>query len=143
MRFLFLCVFFCISFTTCWAGEYIGTMKEVNGDVRIERNGKYIKAIVETQLFMGDIIHTGKDSSAGFSFLDGTRISMGKYSEMVLTSFIFQPRKKKYAFDAFFRKGTAVYSSGKLSKLAPEKVHFRTPKSVVGIRGTKILVKVQ
>jgi len=39
-------------------------------------------------------------------------------------------------------KGTAVYLSGLISKLAPDSARFETPSASVGIRGTKFAVKV-
>jgi hypothetical protein len=39
-------------------------------------------------------------------------------------------------------KGTAVYLSGIIGKLSPQSVRFETPNATIGIRGTKMLVKV-
>jgi len=39
-------------------------------------------------------------------------------------------------------RGTAAYLSGMVGKLSPESVRFETPVASVGIRGTKLLVKI-
>ena len=93
-------------------------------------------------LLNGDILICAANSSVGVTFLDGTRVSLGPNSEMQLNNYRFVPLNKDYAFDIYMKKGSAVYSSGKLGKLAPEAVKFNTPQATVGVRGTKFLVKV-
>ncbi len=127
-----------------WAqDDHAGTIKKVKGDVRINHNGTVDKAVVGRHVFSGDRVTTGKNAAMGLSFMEGTRISLGDASDMTITAFAFKPQKKQYAFDVYLKKGTAVYTSGKLGKLKPEKVKFRTPKAVVGVRGTKFLIKAE
>ncbi len=144
MRFFFsiiCCLFMCFT-STGFAQEYVGTIKKLNGDVRVQRNGQLEEVAVGTHVCAGDVIRTGKDGAVGLSFVEGTRVSLGRASEITVNDIAFKPRQKKYAFDVFLKKGTAVYTSGKLGKLAPEKVKFRTPKAIVGVRGTKFMVKI-
>ncbi len=125
------------------AQDSVGTIKKVNGNVRVQHKDTLDKVVPGRQLFPGDVIYTGKNSAAGVSFMEGTRISLGDTSEFALNDVEFNPRKKKFAFDVFLKKGTAIYTSGKLGKLAPEKVTFRTPKAIVGVRGTKFMIKIK
>jgi hypothetical protein len=38
--------------------------------------------------------------------------------------------------------GTFSFITGQIAKLAPEKVKFETPDATLGVRGTKVLVKI-
>jgi len=40
-------------------------------------------------------------------------------------------------------KGTIVFESGKIGKLAPEKVTIKVPQGIIGIRGTKFIVEAE
>ncbi len=143
MKHFFSIIILCVFITSCaWAQDHVGTIKKVSGDVLLKHNGILAKAETGTRLFTGDVIYTGKNSAVGLIFSEGTRISLGNFSELVITDFGFNPRENIYSFDVFLKKGSAVYSSGKVGKVAPEKVKFRTPKAIVGVRGTKFLVKI-
>lgn len=123
--------------------DHVATIKGISGSVIVERDGETISPTVGEKLYNGDIIRTNNGGATGFIFTDGTRIGMGESSEITVFHYLFSPQNKQYAFDLFLKKGSAVYSSGKLGKLNPKSVSFRTPKATVGIRGTKFVVKVQ
>ncbi len=143
MKHFFSVIILSVFIISCaWAQDYVGTIKNVSGDVLLKHNGILGKAENGTHLFTGDVIYTGKNSAVGIIFSEGTRISLGYFSELVISDFGFTPRKKIYSFDVFLKKGSAVYTSGKMGKVAPEKVKFRTPKAIVGVRGTKFMVKI-
>ena len=88
-----------------------------------------------------DIIVSGPDSSGGIVFKDGTQLTVGPSSEIEISRYLFRPEEAKYDFSLYLRKGTAIYSSGKLGKLAPESVSLNTPRATVGVRGTRFIVK--
>ena len=46
------------------------------------------------------------------------------------------------AFDGALKKGTLAAVSGKMVKQAPESMRIRTPASIMGVRGTEFLVRV-
>lgn len=122
--------------------ETVGNLKSVSGQVDVQRGESILEAIPGANLWEGDILRTAKNSAVGVIFLDGTRISLGPTSEMVVNSFRFDPINKNYSFDVHMKKGSAVYSSGRLQKLAPEAVKFNTPQATVGVRGTRFLVRI-
>jgi hypothetical protein len=125
------------------AQEAVAILKTVSGHVWVIRDDDRISATPGMELLEADLLGTDADGSAGVSFMDGSRVSLGPDSAMEISSFRFAPKDKDYAFQVYFKKGTAVYSSGKIGKLAPEAVRFRTPQAVLGIRGTTFLVRVQ
>lgn len=132
----------------CTAGllfgvESIAIVKNVNGSAHVKREGSYLNLVKGADLQIGDILQTADQSSVGFTFNDGTVMSVGPKSMMVLTKYLFQPSSNGYEFDVTLKKGTAAYESGKLGTLAPKNVVFKIPQGSVGIRGTKFIVDVE
>jgi hypothetical protein len=125
------------------ASEHIGIVKTVSGDVVIERNGQSIAAQINTKVINGDLVKTGSDGKVGLVFADDTVISMGSNSQIVIEDFLFEPAEKELSFVARMIQGTASFLSGQIAKLAPETVRLETPDATIGLRGTRVLVKVQ
>ncbi len=120
----------------------IGFFKNVKGEVLLIRGEAQQKVLAGQQLFTADTIITASQSSAAVIFQDGTRMTLGAGSELEIRKYEFQPHKEQYDFSLFLKRGSVIYSSGKLGKLAPEKVKLRTPRATVGLRGTRLLLSV-
>jgi hypothetical protein len=90
-----------------------------------------------------DTLRTGPDGSIGVAFHDDTRLSLGPGSVLAIDEFVYAPRQGKLSLIFRMMKGTAVYLSGLIAKLAPDSVLFVTPSASVGVRGTKFAVKVE
>jgi hypothetical protein len=125
------------------ASESVAFIKSVQGNAIVKRDNTVVLAQKGVSLFSNDILQTGSDGAIGISFNDGTRISLGSKSILVIDDYFFAPSQKDFRFDLSLQKGTAVFESGKISKLAPEKVHFKVPQGVIGIRGTKFVVEAE
>lgn len=125
------------------ASESVAFIKSVQGDATIKRENSVLPTHNGAALFSNDILQTGSDGAIGISFNDGTRIALGAKSILVIDDYLFAPSRKDFRFDLSLQKGTAVFESGKISKLAPEKVHFKVPQGVIGIRGTKFVVEAE
>lgn len=125
------------------ASESVAFIKSTQGNVVIKRENTAIPAQKGAALFSNDILQTGANGMMGLSFNDGTCIPLGSKSVLVIDEYLFAPSRKDFRFDLNLQKGTAVFESGKISKLAPEKVHFKVPQGVIGIRGTKFLVEAE
>ncbi len=143
MRIFLTCVLLALCFTSAQARESIATLKTMSGQAWVVRDTKTIQAEPGMALFETDLLSTDADSSAGISFMDGSRVSLGPASQMEINAYRFAPKDQNYAFEVHFRKGTACYSSGRLEKLAPEAVRFSTPQAALGVRGTTFLVRVE
>lgn len=128
---------------TANAEQPAANFRTVKGSVVIERAGSILPATPGAPLMVGDILRTGQDGQAGVSFRDGSRIAVGPGSELTVQGYRFVPLEQDYDFDVFMRRGEAAYSSGRLGKLAPEAVRFRTPQAVVGVRGTRFLIRAE
>ena len=121
---------------------FIALIKSVSGDVSVIREDDQIRAKPGMRLLQMDIIISGADGTVGVTFVDGTLLSVGPSSQVDLQQYIFEPSEKQYDFSLYLKKGRAVYSSGRIGKLAPEKVKVNTPRATLGIRGTRFIVTV-
>ena len=120
----------------------IGQVKTAAGEVAIERAGATIAAKPGTRLETSDVVRTGPNGSIGITMNDNALLSLGPNSVLALDAFAFDATTHQGKMDATLSKGTLSVVSGKLSKQSPEAVKVRTPASVLGVRGTEFLVKV-
>ncbi len=121
----------------------VGIVKNTTGEVEVKRDGKVVKIKPGFSLENGDIIMTKSKSSIGITFDDGTVLSLDEKAIFVINQFKVEPEKKEFDVDLFLKKGKAVFSSGRVGKLAPKSVKFRIPEGIIGIRGTKFAVEVK
>lgn len=122
--------------------EYIATVRTAHGDVSIQRDSAKEPLLTGNGLIEGDIVTTSRSGNVSLLFVDGTQLSLGPSTSIIINRYLFTPKKKEYAFELKLNKGSAIYSSGKMSKLAPESVKIQTPQATIGVRGTKFLVEV-
>jgi hypothetical protein len=120
--------------------NHVALFKNLAGDVKIVRDNKVIVPVAGTQLMRSDVVSTGPKSSGGIVFIDGTLLTLDALSEVEISRYVFQPEMAKYDFSLYLKKGTAIYSSGKLGKLSPESVNLNTPRATVGVRGTRFIL---
>ena len=121
----------------------VAIVKKISGTVEVKRKGKIISIKKGNSLKNGDIVLTKSKSSIGIIFDDGSRVSLGEKAIFIINNYVVKPSKKKYDIDLELKKGKAMFSSGKISKLAPKAVKFRIPEGAIGIRGTKFVVEVK
>jgi hypothetical protein len=125
------------------ANDSIGSLRQVQGDViYITTEGKQ-QAKNGLHVYQGDSLKTTQNGSVGIIFKDNSRISLGPNSELKLTEYIYKPAQKKFSMLNKLSRGTASYLSGKMSKLSPGSVRFKTPDATIGARGTSLLIEVE
>ena len=123
--------------------DAIGHIQTLRGTASILRGSLTLPAAVGTELQRGDLIRTGSSGAAGLVMTDDTTISLGPESELALTDYAFAPEEGKFSLVARMIKGTFVYLSGLIAKLAPDKVQLTVPDATISVRGTKLLIAVQ
>jgi len=121
----------------------VGIVKKITGKVEIKRQGKVLRVRIGSRLKNADIIMTKSKSSIGIIFDDGSRLSLGEKAIFIINKFIVKPSKKQYKVDLELKKGKAMFSSGKIGKLAPKSFKLRIPEGAIGIRGTQFVVEVK
>ncbi|MFH1139802.1 MAG: FecR family protein [Pseudomonadota bacterium] len=133
-----------ISAGTAQAGSgNIGLVKTLKGQAAIERGGRSLPAEIGLKLMEKDVLVTGAGSSLGIIMRDNSVVSIGSFSRLELTEFIFEPADKKLNFVSKMLKGTAVYLTGIIAKLNQNSVRVETPMAVAGVRGTRFAISVK
>ncbi len=120
----------------------IGQIKTLKGDVKLVRAQETKAASAGESLEQADTLVTGANSSVGMTFIDGTRFSAGPNSTIELSRFKFDTTTHEGEFQTSIKKGTLAVISGRIAKSSPQAMKVRTPSSILGVRGTRFLVKV-
>jgi hypothetical protein len=127
-----------------WAEEpSVGSIKTLDGDVVVFRNEKPLPAAIGMSVFQGDVIQTPPAGSVGIIFRDDSIISLGPESKLDIREYVFEPKDEKFSMLIKMLKGTFVYISGAIGRLAPDSIKLETPSSMIGVRGTKMLIEVK
>jgi len=124
------------------ADEVIGSVKNVEGNAFINRDGENIAATKGHKLYQNDILLTEDGSSMGVILRDDTLISLGANTEIAINEFRFAPAQQDLSIITRMARGIITYVSGQIAKLSPESARFETPVASIGVRGTKFLVKI-
>ncbi len=131
----------CVSLPISAAGPHVALIKSVSGRVIITQAGTEREATVGTHLRVADRVVAAPGATAAIVFKDGTMLTLGAGADIVVRDYVFDPKANRYAFSLYMSKGSALYESGKIGKLAPESVKVETPKATVGVRGTRFLIE--
>ena len=133
--------FFCAVAASTVRADDIAQFKVATGSVHVERSGQRIPAQVGTRLQASDLVVTGKDGSAGITFIDNSLLSIGPNSVLAIDRYAFNSTTHEGSFESSLRKGTLSVVSGKIAKQSPDAMKVRTPSSILGVRGTEFLVR--
>ena len=118
-----------------------GMIKISKGEVSIERAGGRVAGAVGTAVFAADKVRTGADGAVGVTLRDNTLLSAGPNSLFVLDRFAFDSTTNAGTVSVGVRKGTLAVATGKIARQTPESIDFRTPTSVIGVRGTEFAIE--
>ncbi len=131
-----------LGFASAGLAADAGEVKSVSGTVHLERAGKKLPVKVGTAVQQSDMVVTGADGAAGIVFTDNSRLSVGPNTVLGIDKYAFDSTTHAGQFDANLKKGTLAVVSGKMVKQSPESMRVRTPSSIMGVRGTEFVVKV-
>lgn len=124
------------------AAEAIGQIKTVAGEAYILRATSQTPAAAGDLLEAADTLITGPAGRIGITFIDNSRFSVGPNSQIALEKFTFNPTTQEGEFHANIKRGTLGVISGNIAHTSPEAMKVKTRTSVLGVRGTHFLVKV-
>ena len=125
------------------SAEDIGQVKVTAGAVHIQRGAERLPATVGARVRVSDTVVTGSDGSVGITFTDNTLLSAGPNSVLMLERYTFNSTTHDGKFHARLNRGSLAIVSGKIAKQAPDAMVIKTPSSLLGVRGTEFLVKVE
>jgi hypothetical protein len=127
---------------SAWAAEAIGQIKTLAGEVYILRDNARTPAQAGELLEKVDTVMTGADGRVGITFIDNSRFSLGPNSRIMLEKFVFNPTTQEGEFHTKVERGTLAVISGHIAHTSPDAMKVKTPTSILGVRGTHFLVKV-
>lgn len=120
-----------------------GRVKIATGAASIVRAGQSIAAAPGAQVYEGDLLRTAADGRLSVMLKDESRLALGPNSELALTQFAYAPSEQQLGLTVRLARGVLSYVSGLIAKLAPESVRLQTPTSIIGVRGTHVLIKAE
>jgi FecR protein len=127
---------------TAQAPRVAAVVKTVTGSALLVRSGQELPVKPGLQVAEGDTIKTSADGRVGLTFKDGTRLALGGNTELRVDTFTYAPAQKQLGMVVKLLRGLVEYVSGHIAQLAPGAVKVETPTSVIGIRGTRLLIAV-
>jgi hypothetical protein len=128
--------------TPAQASTAAGRIKVASGTCTLVHEGQSRAAAVGAVVFEGDRIVTGRDGRVGLTLRDDTRLSVGPESTMEISRFLYEPAESQFDFVLKVVRGAVAYVSGRIAKLAPDSIRLETPSAIVGIRGTRLAIRV-
>lgn len=120
----------------------IGKAKIVSGKVLVIRGSAKTPVKVGDTLNEHDVFETAADGSLGVTFTDNTSFSIGPNSHVAIDTYFFDPKNLKGNMLAQLKKGTMMVRTGELTRQQPGSVQIKTPRTVLGVRGTTFVVSV-
>ena len=135
---LLLVVFSSAAFAQAGAGR----IKSASGAVFVVRKNASTPAQTGQVVLEGDTLMTGPDGRLGVTLRDETRLSLGPSSEVRIDQFLYSPGPGRLGFAMRIARGIVAYVSGRIAKLSPEAVRLETPSAILGVRGTRLVVRV-
>ncbi len=115
----------------------IGKVTATTGDVRvIHANGLEEPGIVNTPIFINDVLVTAANSSVGVAFVDKTTFALGAGARMVIDKFVHGGPDNGALFSVV--QGAFSFVSGAVAHAKPDAMQVKLPTLTIGIRGTKV-----
>ena len=119
-----------------------GRIKTVSGSAFLVRQNVAIAAQAGQTVFEADQLKTNADGFIGLTLKDDTLLSLGPNSDVHLDHFMFSPGEGRLGFALRIARGVVAYVSGRIAKLSPDSVRLETPSGIVGVRGTRLAIRV-
>ena len=119
-----------------------GRVKLVSGQAFVVHEGQRAPVVVGTAVYEQDSLATGADGRVGLTLRDDTRLSIGPQTTIEISRFLYAQSDSQFAFVLKVVRGVVAYVSGRIAKLSPDAVRLETPSAIVGVRGTRLVIKV-
>jgi hypothetical protein len=120
-----------------------GRVKSASGAVFVVRQNAVMPLAAGQALYESDTLRTGPDGRIGVMLKDETRLALGANTEVRLEKFLYAPGQGRLGFALKIARGVIAYVSGRIAKLSPEAVRLETPAAILGVRGTRLVIRVE
>ncbi|HEX7791515.1 MAG TPA: FecR domain-containing protein [Afipia sp.] len=122
------------------AAEPVGNVATLKGTATVIRNGVTGPLKLQDDIFKGDTLETGKNSTLVVTFTDDTTLNLSATSRIVVDNFVYQDGGKDNAALINVTRGTMAFVAAAVAKTGDMKIE--TPTATLGIRGTTGVVDV-
>lgn len=112
----------------------------MKGTATVTRNGASGPLKLKDDIFKGDTLQTGKNSTLIVTFTDDTTLNLSASSRIVVDNFVYQEGGKANAALINVARGTMAFVAASVAKTGDMKIE--TPTATLGIRGTTGVVDV-
>ena len=119
-----------------------GKVVEQSQPAQIQREDVKILTGVNTPVKMYDEIET-LNGTVNILFEDDTKVSLSKYSKLVVDEYVYDSNKKVGRVSLKGRLGTLRYTSGKIARNNRKNVKITSPTASVSVRGTDFTMTVE
>lgn len=119
-----------------------GKVVEQSQPAQIQREDVKILTGVDTPVKMYDEIET-LNGTVNILFEDDTKVSLSKYSKLVVDEYVYDSNKKVGRVSLKGRLGTLRYTSGKIARNNRKNVKITSPTASVSVRGTDFTMTVE
>jgi hypothetical protein len=119
-----------------------GRVKLASGAVFLVRSKVLTPVKAGQTLLESDGLRTGADGRVAVTLRDETRLSLGPNSEIRLDAFVYAPGEGRLKFALRIMRGLVAFVSGRIAKLSPDAVRLETPSGILGVRGTRLVIRV-
>ena len=121
----------------------IGRIKSTAGSVSIVRQSSTVPAQPGQPLYQTDSVRTGADGHVGITLKDETRLALGPNTDVRIDQFLYSPGQGNLRLVLKIARGLVAYVSGRIAKLSPDAVRLETPSAILGVRGTRMVIRVE
>jgi len=122
---------------------YVGKVIYISGTVSAtDQLGKARLLALNSDIFRRERIETTPNAKLNIKFTDGTTISQGEKSAIVIDECIYDPvSPEKCCFVGRFTRGICRVVTGLITDINPQRFTIRTKMATVGIRGCELVFK--
>lgn len=120
----------------------IGKAVTATGTVSVIRGKDKAPVKAGDPIYEHDVFETASNGKLAITFTDRTAFAIGPNSRVAIDTYFFDPKKLKGSMLARIRRGTLMVRTGRLTKQNPGSIRIKTPKTVLGVRGTTFIVSV-
>ncbi|TMJ52385.1 MAG: hypothetical protein E6G85_11905 [Alphaproteobacteria bacterium] len=122
------------------AAKVVGHVVKMSGSASIVRNGVAIVINTGDTLYQNDVVQTGSNSTLGLVLDDGTAFNLSANARFMLNDFNFDANGTSNSSLMTLVQGAASFVAGQIAPTGDMKV--ATPVSVIGIRGTAVILDI-
>ena len=120
--------------------KVVGKVVSLKGSAHALRDNTQIPLAKDAQIHRKDIVKTDADGYVRIVFHDDTLVAIGKNGELSIEDYFYDANNTREATtDLWFKDGLFESITGKIGKIAPDKITLRAKTATMGIRGTHIV----